>query len=123
MDPGDTTAEEAEFKAAIVQLILDGEAEDALRKLSSRYKVTPPKLKVGTVKKHRKSLAVYQPAKKTIFASDRACLYDPRVVLHEFYHHLRSSDGRHKGSEKHADKFAQDFIACYRSLANSGATQ
>jgi len=44
-------------------------------------------------------------------------LLNPFVILHEFYHHLRSKsvDGTHKGTERGADKFALDFITEYQT--------
>ncbi|HEV2226795.1 MAG TPA: hypothetical protein VGR56_08340, partial [Nitrososphaerales archaeon] len=49
-----------------------------------------------------------------ILAASREYLYDPFVMIHEFYHHLRSASGRHRGTEKDADRFALDFIEAYR---------
>ena len=105
--------ERLKFKATIVQLILNKQPEEAIDRLSAYYKISPPKLKIGRVKGHHKSLAVYLSTKKTIFTSNQICLFDPRIILHEYYHHLRSREGKHKGNEKYADKFAQDFIAGY----------
>lgn len=102
-------------RAAIVALIIDRQPEEALKRLSLYYKVTPPKLRIGRVKRHSNSLAVYQSSKKTIYVSNQDFLYSPQILLHEFYHHLRSIDGRHKGNEKYADKFAQSFLISYGS--------
>jgi hypothetical protein len=48
---------------------------------------------------------------KTIHVLNSDVLKDPFVILHEFYHHLRTSiDRKHRGTEKYASKFARDFI-------------
>jgi len=38
--------------------------------------------------------------------------------MHEFYHHLRTTAGVHKGSEKHANTYARRFIESYRTIVN-----
>ena len=48
-------------------------------------------------------------------AARREFLYDPFTILHEFYHHLRYFGNDHRGTEKHADRFAIDYIRAYRS--------
>jgi hypothetical protein len=71
-------------------------------------------LRVGTVKGRRKTaLAVYVHEKNTIYASNSDMLYNPFVILHEFYHHIRSKSGEHKGTEKNADAFAIEFMKSY----------
>jgi len=105
-------------RAAIVALIIDRQPEDALKRLSLYYKVAPPKLRIGRVKRHSNSLAVYQSRNKTIYVSSQDYLYTPQILLHEFYHHLRSIDGGHRGNEKYADKFAQSFLVSYGSLVS-----
>ena len=78
-----------------------------------------PKLGVGVVKGRSKGvLAVYSADRKEILAVSQEYLYDPFVMLHEFYHHLRQFAGHHRGTEKNADKFALDFIAAYRRVAS-----
>ena len=62
-------------------------------------------------------MAVYSPNRKEILAAKREYLYDPFTILHEFYHHLRQFAGEHRGTEKHADRFAVDFIEAYRRVA------
>jgi hypothetical protein len=43
-------------------------------------------------------------------------LRNPFVILHEFYHHLRTDlDLKHRGTEKHADAFAREFIQVFES--------
>ena len=36
--------------------------------------------------------------------------------MHEFYHHLRTTAGVHKGSEKHANMYARGFIDSYKTI-------
>ena len=81
-----------------------------------------PKLAVGATKgKGRRVLAVYSANRKEILAAKREYLYDPFTILHEFYHHLRYFAGVHRGTEKHADRFAIDYIEAYkRVLAEPG---
>ena len=67
-------------------------------------------------------LAVYSSDRKEILAVSQEYLYDPFVILHEFYHHLRQFAGRHRGTEKNADKFALDFIAAYKRVASRSST-
>ena len=107
---------ENEFKAKVVALILRKKAEIALDILGKKYSVKPPNLKVGRVKGSRRSLGVYVLAENTIYISSSDGLGNPRVILHEFYHHLRSISGRHRGTEKHAQRFADDFIESYVRL-------
>ena len=102
------------IKAKVVHLILEKEPEQALQLLATLYKVKNPKLRVGTIKKRRKTaLAVYVHKDNTIYASNSDMLYNPFVILHEFYHHIRSKSGEHKGTEKNADAFANEFIKSY----------
>jgi hypothetical protein len=42
--------------------------------------------------------------------------YNPFIILHEFYHHLRYRGMEHRGSEKSANSFASKFIDSYRIL-------
>ncbi len=103
--------------------ILDSRPERALELLCEHYHVEVPKLGVGVVKGRSKGvLAVYSPNRKEILAVSQEYLYDPFVILHEFYHHLRQFAGQHRGTEKNADKFALDFIAAYKRLASGPAT-
>ena len=101
------------FKARIVQLILDGRVEEALALLSNYFGIPPPRIKVGRVKGRKRALAVYVPKEKTIYVQYGDLYTNPHVILHEFYHHLRFRDGRHRGTEKHADRFAEEFIKAY----------
>jgi hypothetical protein len=103
----------SDFKAKIVTLILSGKPEVALRILSEKYSIAPPKLRVGKVKRFSSGLGVYVHSENTIYVSSRKALNDPYVILHEFYHHLRYISGTHKGTEKYAQRFADDFVASY----------
>ncbi len=108
------------FKAVVVTHILDSNPEKALELLCDHYRVPLPKLGVGVFKGHSKGVrAVYSGGKNEIRAAKREYLYDPFVIIHEFYHHLRSVGGEHKGTEKNADKFAVDFIGAYNRVATA----
>jgi hypothetical protein len=103
----------------VVATILDYKTEKAIEMLCEHYHLDLPKLGVGTTKGHSKGvLAVYSADRKEILAVSQEYLYDPFVMLHEFYHHLRQFAGRHRGTEKNADKFALDYIAAYNRLAS-----
>jgi hypothetical protein len=102
------------FKAIIVSMILDSKPEAALEALSRRYRVETPRLGVGVFKRHSKGVrAVYSPERGEILAARREFLYDPFVILHEFYHHIRSVGGKHRGTEKNADRFAVEYIRAF----------
>ena len=103
------------FKTKIVHLILSKKPEDALEALSRRYNVMTPGLKVGMPKGHRKNVGCYIAKKRTIHVSNLNELHNPYVILHEFYHHLRTYNKRHKGTEKHAERFAKDYIETYKT--------
>lgn len=103
------------FKVLIVELIVNGEANKALNLLSKKYKVEKPKLKVGLPKGRKtKTLGCYSTKQSIIMVQNRDSLTDPYLILHEFYHHLRTNiDNKHLGTEKNADKFAIEYIAEY----------
>ncbi|MEM3803065.1 MAG: hypothetical protein QXX17_01510 [Conexivisphaerales archaeon] len=107
------------FKATVVEKIMQKDTEEAIRLLSEAYGLEPPAIKVGYVKGKKKALAVYIPSKRTIFVAKGENLWNPFVILHEFYHHLRSYSGIHRGTEKLADAFAIDFLASYQALKSS----
>jgi len=107
-----------EEKARVVELILDGRAEVALRVVCEAHGRSPPKIRVGRVKGHSRSLAVYEPRSETIYLSDGSLLRNPFVILHELYHHLRMFAGRHRGTEKHANRFAISFLSARRTLGH-----
>lgn len=102
------------IKAKIVSLILDKKTEMALEKLSELYHIETPEIVVGTIKKKRRTVyAVYVVNEKKIYALNSDIFYNPFIILHEYYHHIRSKFGTHRGSEKHANMYAQDFVNSY----------
>jgi hypothetical protein len=111
------------FKPLIVWLILSGKAEKALELLAKNYKTSSPRLKVGLPKGRRATaFGCYTPKDATISVLNSDVLGNPFVILHEFYHHLRTSvDKKHKGTEKNADKFAIDFIKAYEAAGAAPA--
>ena len=98
-------------KAKIVYMILNRKTEEALQSLSKFYNITPPEIVVGSV------YAVYVQKEGKIYAINSDIFYNPFVVLHEFYHHIRTKEGIHRGSEKHANTYAKDFIDAYMKIA------
>ncbi|MGB9124103.1 MAG: hypothetical protein WA833_03940 [Nitrosotalea sp.] len=104
-------------KAKIVSLILDKKTEIALERLSKLYHIDTPEIVVGTIKKKRRTVyAVYVVQEKKIYALNSDIFYNPFIVLHEYYHHIRSKRGTHRGSEKYANLYAQDFIDSYMRI-------
>ena len=111
------------FKPLVVWLILNGKPEEALMLLAKNYKVNVPKLKVGLPKGHKiKAFGCYTSKNETISVLNSDVVVNPFVILHEFYHHLRSKavDKMHRGTEKNADKFAIEFIEAYKAYALRG---
>ena len=108
-------ANEEFFKTRVVQLILKKKVEEALEVLSKHYHVSGPRLKVGMPKGIGRKAGCYASITKTIHVASMEKLYDPFVILHEFYHHLRTQGGKHRGTEKHANRFAQEYITAYQS--------
>ena len=109
------------FKAAVVWLILNGKTEEALTMLAKNYLVNTPSLKVGLPKGHKiKAYGYYTAKNQTISVLNSDQIENPFVILHEFYHHLRSKapDKIHRGTEKNANKFANEFINAYKTLLN-----
>src|SRR5919205_2909200 len=105
-------------KAKIVYMILNKKTEEALQHLSKSYNVIPPEIVVGTIKGKRKTVyAVYVQKESKIYAINSDIFYNPFIVLHEFYHHIRTRGGIHRGSEKYANMYAKDFIDAYKKLA------
>ncbi len=104
-------------KAKIVHMILNKNTEEALQNLSELYNVTVPKIVVGTIKGKRKTVyAVYVQKESRIHVINSDIFYNPFVILHEFYHHIRTRAGVHRGSEKHANMYAQSFVDSYKRL-------
>ena len=104
-------------KARIVHMILNRNTEEALQKLSRFYNVTPPEIVVGTIKGKRRTVyAVYVQKERRIYVINSDVFYNPFIVLHEFYHHIRTRAGVHRGSEKHANMYAKSFIDAYKKI-------
>lgn len=92
-------------------MILNKETEEAIQILAKFYKISTPKIVVGTIKGKRKTVyAVYVQRESKIYCINSDVYYNPFIVLHEFYHHLRTTSGSHRGSEKYANLFAKNFI-------------
>ena len=103
--------------ARIVQMILNRDTEKALKNLSSFYNISPPEITVGTIKGKRKTVyAVYVQRERKIYAINSEIFYNPFVVLHEFYHHLRTRGSEHRGSERGANMYAKTFIQAYTKV-------
>ena len=103
--------EEAAFQAKIVGMIaLDRRPEDALDALCSHYRVEKPGLRIGLPKGEKRALGCYVHRDRTIYMSSEEYLFDPYVLIHEFYHHLRHVGGKHRGTERHARDFAIGFL-------------
>ncbi|HEY6669186.1 MAG TPA: hypothetical protein VI033_08545 [Candidatus Nitrosopolaris sp.] len=108
------------MQAKIVHMILNRKTEEALAMLSNFYHIDVPKIAVGTIKGKRRTVyAVYVRKEKKIYAINSDIFYNPFVILHEFYHHLRSKSDIHRGSEKHANMYAQVFVNSYEKIAVS----
>ena len=105
------------FRAKVVYLILSRDTEEALELLSSHYGVVEPKLKMGMPKRYSKNPACYVHKNRTIHVSRREVLWNPHVILHEFYHHLRSVTDAQGGIEKYADSFAKNYLDAYKKAA------
>lgn len=124
----DTHGEEhidSRFKPLVVLLILNQRTEEALALLAKNYKVKTPRLKVGLPKGHtRKIYGCYTAKDETISVLNSEIFGNPFVILHEFYHHLRTSvDKQHKGTEKNADKFANEFLKEYNAAVINSSKQ
>ncbi len=105
------------MQAKIVHLILNKKTEEALEKLSGFYRVDTPEIVVGTIKGKRRTVyAVYVPKERKIYALNSDIFNNPFVVLHEYYHHIRSKGGKHRGSERRANLYAQHFIIAYKKV-------
>ncbi len=102
---------ELQFKTRIVELIRSQKnPEAAVNELSRHYRIDRPALRIGLPKGEKKALGCYVRRDKTIYISSIDYLYDPYVVIHEFYHHLRNVTGKHRGTERHAKEFAVSFL-------------
>ncbi len=106
-------------KAKVVHLILNKKTEDALESLSKFYRISPPEITVGTIKRKRTTVyAVYVQKESKIYCINSDIFYNPFIVLHEFYHHIRTKGGIHRGSEKYANTYARGFIDSYKKIIN-----
>ena len=106
------------FKVQAVWLVLNGQTEKALELLAKEYKVSVPTLKVGLPKGHKTTAyGTYNAQTQTISVLNSDILTNPFVIIHEFYHHIRSKsvDRMHRGTEGNADKFAANFVAEYQA--------
>src|ERR671939_2171507 len=104
-------------KAKIVYMVLNKRTEEALEYLSDLYNTITPEIVVGTVQGKRKTVyAVYVQKESKIYAINSDTFYNPFVVLHEFYHHIRTKAGVHRGSEKNANTYAKSFIDSYNKV-------
>jgi len=103
--------EEAEFQGNIVRLIaIEKKPEEALDALCAHYRVERPVLRIGLPRGEKKALGCYVHKERTIYISSEEYLFDPYVLIHEFYHHLRHVDGKHRGTERHARDFALSYL-------------
>ena len=91
-----------------------------LEKLSEHYETEVPKLTVGLPKRHKTNvLGTYTAYDQTIRVLNSDMLKKPSVIIHEFYHHLRTGiDHKHRGNERNARQFAQDYIDAYKQLTD-----
>jgi hypothetical protein len=109
--PPRVTPDEVNFHRRIVRLIaIDRKPEDALEALCEHYRVERPTLRIGLPKGEKKALGCYAHRERTIYMSSEEYLFDPYVLIHEFYHHLRHVGGKHRGTERHARDFALSFL-------------
>lgn len=108
------------FQTQVVRLIrVEKKPDEALEVLSAHYRVEKPMLKMGLPKGENSALGCYVTREKTIYISTQEYLYDPYIIIHEFYHHLRSVTGKHRGTERHARDFALEFL---RNEPRGGST-
>jgi len=103
--------DDIEFQAKVVRLIaVDRKPEQALDALCVHYRVERPNLRIGLPKGERRALGCYVHRDRTIYMSSEEYMFDPYVLIHEFYHHLRYVSGKHRGTERHARDFALSFL-------------
>ncbi len=96
-----------------VKMIVEGRCEEALKLLSEFYGVETPAVRVGLPKGHARALGCYDPYRRLICLKSSREFYDPFVVMHEFYHHLRFFGGKHRGTERGANEYALNSIKYY----------
>jgi hypothetical protein len=109
---------ELEFKSTVVSRVAEGKTEQALELLAEHYGVDLPRIRVGLPRSHGKNvLGCYTAGNKTIYVFNSDAMKQPFVILHEFYHHLRTSvDKKHRGTENYANEFAKGFIEAYKVI-------
>ena len=113
--------EEAAFQARIVKMIaVARRPEEALDALCAHYRIERPSLRIGLPKGERRALGCYVHRDRTIYMSSEAYLFDPYVLIHEFYHHLRYVGGKHRGTERHARDFAIRFLKNAQNAESKG---
>ena len=110
--------DEEEILALSVQLIIDGKPEEAVELLSKLYKIKTPRIVVGLPSKCRKAYGCYNNKTQTIYLKSSEEYKNPFIILHEYYHHLRSRHGKHRGTEKHADQYALKAIEAWHRWRN-----
>jgi hypothetical protein len=104
-------SEEAHFQGKIVRLIaIEKRPEEALDALCAHYRVERPTLRVGLPKGEKRALGCYVHRERAIYMSSEEYMFDPYILIHEFYHHLRHVGGKHRGTERHARNFALSFL-------------
>jgi hypothetical protein len=104
-------------KTQIVKMILGKQTEKALEKLSEFYHVTTPQIAVGTIKGKRRTVyALYIPKEQRIYALNSDIFFNPFVILHEYYHHIRSKLGVHRGSERNATSLLKSSLMHTRKV-------
>ena len=118
--PGPRNAfDEANFQGKIVRLIaIERKPEAALDALCSHYRVERPALRVGLPRGEKRALGCYVHRERTIYMSNEEYMFDPYVLIHEFYHHLRHVGGKHRGTERHARDFALSFLRNAQGSSN-----
>src|SRR5437879_4768950 len=91
--------------------------EKALEALCANNQGEKPTLGSVHPKGEKKALGCYVHEERAIYMSSEEYLFDPYVLIHEFYHHLRHVNGKHRGTERHARDFALTFL---RNAQTSG---
>ena len=79
------------------------------------YKITDDCISCGACEAECKNNAISEGDTIYVINSDIFC--NPFVVLHEFYHHIWTKGGVHRGSEKHANMYARGFVDAYKEIA------
>ena len=112
------------LKAKIVCMIVNKKTEEAIEKLSNFYNIDPPEIVVGTIKGKRRTVyAVYVQKLSKIYTTNSDTFYNPFIILHEFYHHIRTKGGIHRGSEKYANTYAKSFVDSYKKIVGQIISQ